>query len=437
MKATVLKLEQRNKLLRIREVDPIQTGLDSRVETEWVTEVMIKRELTKYSIVVKNLIKLVILAFLSYYAGVGNKSQIKSLFERRVDAKHPTKVLLLASHRSGSSFLGEIFNQNPNAFYLFEPLAAVQETHSTDGCADLMEEKVDLLDRWFTCNAPHFYRAQSDDQKKHQNGLGVDESNKHGRCVEVGLCSRNRNQWSCDTGICHERKWLQKPSQVTGITTSEEECKSCRPINAELMSSICSSKSIVAPKTIRLCSTRQITTLMRLHPDMKVIMLYRDPRGIYGSRKAILGEEQALQMVTRTCNYFHETLDSFKNNENVMKIRYEDIALNQWEASKAIYDFIGHKMPARLIEWINNSSKSNEGDSSQRYSTKRNSTYVVSKWRHTNDFNEIEKIQGSTSCTHFMRKCGYELVNDPRDLTGDHFNPINYETDFVTWKRPL
>ena len=37
-----------------------------------------------------------------------------------------TKVLLITAHRSGSTFLGELFNRNDDAFYLFEPLAAVQ-----------------------------------------------------------------------------------------------------------------------------------------------------------------------------------------------------------------------------------------------------------------------------------------------------------------------
>ena len=34
-------------------------------------------------------------------------------------------VLLLTNYRSGSSFLGQLFNQHPNAFYTFEPLYPV------------------------------------------------------------------------------------------------------------------------------------------------------------------------------------------------------------------------------------------------------------------------------------------------------------------------
>ena len=36
-------------------------------------------------------------------------------------------ILLVTYMRSGSTFLGEVFNQNPNVFYWFEPLAAVYD----------------------------------------------------------------------------------------------------------------------------------------------------------------------------------------------------------------------------------------------------------------------------------------------------------------------
>ena len=45
-----------------------------------------------------------------------------------IPSNGPIKVLLVTAHRSGSTFLGELFNQNKNAFYLFEPLGALQVT---------------------------------------------------------------------------------------------------------------------------------------------------------------------------------------------------------------------------------------------------------------------------------------------------------------------
>ena len=53
-----------------------------------------------------------------------------------------TKVLLITAHRSGSTFLGELFNQNEKAFYLFEPLVAIQSKMSTMGCDENSERKI-------------------------------------------------------------------------------------------------------------------------------------------------------------------------------------------------------------------------------------------------------------------------------------------------------
>ncbi len=51
---------------------------------------------------------------------------------RAVEKKMPitllanaTKVLLLTYYRGGSTFLGEIFRRNPEAFYWFEPLGGL------------------------------------------------------------------------------------------------------------------------------------------------------------------------------------------------------------------------------------------------------------------------------------------------------------------------
>lgn len=44
-------------------------------------------------------------------------------------------VIILTYHRAGSSFIGQLFNTNPNAFYLYEPLDALYQAMygSADG----------------------------------------------------------------------------------------------------------------------------------------------------------------------------------------------------------------------------------------------------------------------------------------------------------------
>ena len=45
------------------------------------------------------------------------------------------------------TFEGELFNQNENAFYLFEPLAAIQSEMSTMGCDKMIEQKIEEFKR--------------------------------------------------------------------------------------------------------------------------------------------------------------------------------------------------------------------------------------------------------------------------------------------------
>ena len=61
--------------------------------------------------------------------------------------KTKTNVLLVTAYRSGSTFLGELFNRNNDAFYLFEPLAAV-------GDDSLINQKHKYMSLLFDCQLP-------------------------------------------------------------------------------------------------------------------------------------------------------------------------------------------------------------------------------------------------------------------------------------------
>ena len=54
-------------------------------------------------------------------------------------------VIIVSEPRSGSSFLGQIFNQHPNVFYLFEPLRAVTMVTNEDLYLNLPSENYNRL----------------------------------------------------------------------------------------------------------------------------------------------------------------------------------------------------------------------------------------------------------------------------------------------------
>ena len=55
------------------------------------------------------------------------------------------KVIIASEPRSGSSFLGQIFNQHPNVFHLFEPLRAVTVVTNEDLYLNLPSENYNRL----------------------------------------------------------------------------------------------------------------------------------------------------------------------------------------------------------------------------------------------------------------------------------------------------
>ncbi len=53
---------------------------------------------------------------------VHNRRKTSQLYNRMISSVQITKVMLYSCHRCGSTFVGDLFKQNPNIFYMFEPL---------------------------------------------------------------------------------------------------------------------------------------------------------------------------------------------------------------------------------------------------------------------------------------------------------------------------
>ena len=58
-------------------------------------------------------------------------------------------IILVTNYRSGSTFLGELFNQHPGSFYIFEPLFPF-----TGGCEVREPVKAKLLYQLLKCEFP-------------------------------------------------------------------------------------------------------------------------------------------------------------------------------------------------------------------------------------------------------------------------------------------
>ena len=161
----------------------------------------------------------------------------------------PIKVLLLTAHRSGSTFVGELFNQNDDAFYLFEPLGALQTEHSTLGCENSPDKKIDHLVNYYNCQAPTFLPPNS--QK--QSSKTVIAVNHQGYCQRNNVCFRGYHRWSCGDKLCTTPTKDQNETLANlDDTVPRGRCDhSCTGLNSTFIERVCSSKEIIAQKGMR------------------------------------------------------------------------------------------------------------------------------------------------------------------------------------------
>ena len=200
-----------------------------------------------------------------------------------------------------------MFNRNPDVFYLYEPLAAVQDSEAVEGC-DLDEDaKVHLLERHFNCDPPYYYRKLPPGsentfeiyaEQKWLNSSsqlppgGIEITAKHvGNCYNNNLCFRQGQLWACDAATCATHPVNQTVNQtVIPFKSPHEECEtSCYPLSRQYIKATCRAKSLIVQKVIRLC------TIPHFSSGVKAIFLFRDPRAILTSRMKFLPPEKALQ----------------------------------------------------------------------------------------------------------------------------------------------
>jgi hypothetical protein len=180
--------------------------------------------------------------------------------------------------------------------------------------------------------------------------------------------------------------------------------------------------------------------MMTQIPNLKVILLFRDPRGIYGSRKRLVNPTLLLKTISQTCNYYEKALVSKLEHKNLMYLRYEDLSREPLEMAKSIYAFIGRRLPDAIVQWITDSqhtptptlrpittNQTLPSATKRRrvdpYSTRRNSTYTMMKWRLENSFHVMDGVQ--KICAKTIALAGYQILKNESEMKNLDFSAIN------------
>ncbi|XP_033064651.1 carbohydrate sulfotransferase 3 [Trachypithecus francoisi] len=329
-------------------------------------------------------------------------------------------VLLMATTRTGSSFVGEFFNQQGNIFYLFEPLWHIERTVSFEpGGANAAGSALvyrDVLKQLFLCDLyvlEHFITPLPEDH------------------LTEFMFRRGSSRSLCEDPVC--TPFVKKVFE-------KYHCKNrrCGPLNVTLAAEACRRKEHMALKAVRI---RQLEFLRPLAEDprldLRVIQLVRDPRAVLASRMvAFAGKyktwkkwlddegqdglrEEEVQRLRGNCESIRLSAELGLRQPawlrgRYMLVRYEDVARGPLQKAREMYRFAGIPLTPQVEDWIQKNTQAAH-DGSGIYSTQKNSSEQFEKWRFSMPFKLAQVVQAA--CGPAMSLFGYKLARDAAALT--------------------
>ncbi|XP_028826609.1 carbohydrate sulfotransferase 3-like isoform X2 [Denticeps clupeoides] len=342
-------------------------------------------------------------------------------------------ILLLATTRTGSSFVGEFFNQQgDNMFYLFEPLWHVErmltlETGGTNATASAPAYR-NVLQQLFLCDFKLLETFIEPPPVHH---------------VTPALFRRESSASLCDDPVC--------TPFVKGVF-ERYHCKTrrCGPLNLTLASESCRQKQHRAIKSVRV---RQLETLRPLSEDprldVKFIQLVRDPRAVLASRMVafsakykhwkqwaadgeVPADDEEVKKLRGNCDNIRVSAELGLQQpawlrRRYMLVRYEDIARFPMSKAAEMYTFTGIPFTPQVKDWILKNTQASK-EASGVYSTQKNSSEQVEKWRFTIPFKLVQVVQ--KVCGPTMKLFGYKFAESEEMLTDKSLSLIE-EKSFV------
>ncbi|ELK09551.1 carbohydrate sulfotransferase 3 [Pteropus alecto] len=328
-------------------------------------------------------------------------------------------VLLMATTRTGSSFVGEFFNQQGNIFYLFEPLWHIERTVSfepggSNAAASALVYR-DVLRQLFLCDLYVLEPFISPLPEAHLTQF---------------MFRRGSSRSLCEDPVC--TPFVKKVFE-------KYHCKNrrCGPLNVTLAAEACRRKEHMALKAVRI---RQLEFLQPLAEDprldLRVIQLVRDPRAVLASRmvafagkyetwKKWLAEgqdqlrEEEVQRLRGNCESIRLSAELGLQQPawlrgRYMLVRYEDVARRPLQKAREMYRFAGIPLTPQVEDWIQKNTQAAR-DGSGIYSTQKNSSEQFEKWRFSMPFKLAQVVQAA--CGPAMHLFGYKLARDAASLT--------------------
>ncbi|XP_029102889.1 carbohydrate sulfotransferase 7 isoform X2 [Scleropages formosus] len=332
-----------------------------------------------------------------------------------------THVYLHATWRTGSSFLGELFNQHPDVFYLYEPMWNMWQALYPGDAGSLQGAVRDMMSSLFRCDFSVL--------KLYAGSANVSTSHIFG--------------WKTNKVICSEPLCGAYRRHEVGMVRGDV-CDKCEPRHIRELERECRKYPVVVIKDVRVMDLGVLVPLMRdPRLNLRVVQLFRDPRAVHNSRlksKLALVKEsiQVLRSRRQTDKYKRLLMPNSRANRaesyvsNAMElicdnwlgdmllvasappwlrrsyagIRYEDLVLRPVDELRRLYRFARLGPSAALESFVLNMTRG-EGYSSDKpfLISARDAKEAIHAWRERLSVEQVRQVEGY--CGEVMSRLGY------------------------------
>jgi hypothetical protein len=212
------------------------------------------------------------------------------------------------------------------------------------------------------------------------------------------------------TGVGALHGW--KNSHSTSKHTDKE------PFSPERATRLCSAADAVAFKTVTADHRLENWEwLLDDTPDLRVLDVVRDPRGIYASRKTtepfatriLSGSFDSKGMIKEICDVFSDNIDF--DNKRVHRVVFEQLVANPKKTMREAYRFMGMEFGNQQATWIKETFSASECSGKTQFSDcHTNSDDAAEKWRSVLSQKELDLFSRIESCKRVSRHYGFGSV---------------------------
>lgn len=351
----------------------------------------------------------IFILFILVYSHNDNSLQVKE------EPKSPhMHVLVLSSWRSGSSFVGQLFGQHPDVFYLMEPAWHVWMTFTQSTAQRLHMAVRDLIRAVFLCDMSVFDAYMNPGPRKQSSLFQWDGSRALCSPPACNLFPRDKiiPQAHCRI-LCHKQ-----PFKVV-----EEACRTY---------------SHVVLKEVRFFNLQVLYPLLR-DPSLNlhIVHLVRDPRAVFRSRERttneleidshiVMGQHRqklkkedqpyyAMQVICQSQLEIFKAVQSLPKalRQRYLLVRYEDLVRDPLGQTARMYEYVGLKFLPRLQTWVQNITRGKGMGKHAFHTNARNALNVSQAWRWSLPYKKVFRLQ--KVCRNTMNLLGYHLVTSDQE----------------------